>query len=137
MTADPVHVRPADDLIEAYKLELLKEPADWSIENGDLATTADGDIKVGSTAYNAMHRLVELWGFTELNMQSMFNTVQQMLQWQSGIWDDLNAAGDQRYATMSGDPFGPEFAAFARAIRESHEKEAIAILARTTRPVAC
>jgi hypothetical protein len=51
MTSDPIQVRPADDLIEAYGLELLKEPADWSIENGDLAMTADGDIKVGSTAY--------------------------------------------------------------------------------------
>ena len=53
-------VRSYEDIVETYKISILQQPADWSIEDGGLAETADGDVKVGDDVYSALSRLVQL-----------------------------------------------------------------------------
>ena len=50
-----------EEVIEAYGLDVLKGRADFSLENGDLAITKDGDIKLGDTVHSALFRLVQAW----------------------------------------------------------------------------
>jgi len=48
-----------DDVIFRYGLTALYNGGDLQIENGDLALTKDGDLRLGAIPYNAMFRLVQ------------------------------------------------------------------------------
>jgi len=78
MTTIPISTRSFDEIVQAYDLSLLRKPADWSLLDGDLARTADGDIKVGSTAYNALFRLVWLWQLNEPHFRYLLDAVNSM-----------------------------------------------------------
>jgi hypothetical protein len=62
-----------DWIVDTYNLKILKEPGDFSIEEGDLATTKDGDIKIGSNVYNALFRLVQAWRFHYPHLRTLFD----------------------------------------------------------------
>jgi hypothetical protein len=67
-----------DDVIAKYNLEILNSPGDLQIENGDIALTKDGDLKLGDTVYNALFRLVEQWRYTSPSLNTLFALVYEM-----------------------------------------------------------
>jgi hypothetical protein len=50
-----------DEFVHRYGLEILKEPGDLQIVDGDLAMTKDLDLMMGDKSYNALFRLAEHW----------------------------------------------------------------------------
>jgi hypothetical protein len=52
-----------NQVVDTYGLEILKTLGDLSIENGDSATTKDGDLKLGDTVYRGLFRLVKSWRY--------------------------------------------------------------------------
>lgn len=64
------------ELAVKYDLGSLKEGGDFSITpDGDLATTACGDLKVGDDRHNALHRIVVRWQMEAPVLASMFDDV--------------------------------------------------------------
>jgi hypothetical protein len=62
-----------DWVVDHYGLQILKEPGDLSVENGDIALTKDGDLKLGNDVYNALYRLVETWRFYYPHLRQLFD----------------------------------------------------------------
>jgi hypothetical protein len=50
-----------DEFVDRYGLEILKQPGDLQIVDGDLALTKDLDLMMGDNSYNALFRLAEYW----------------------------------------------------------------------------
>lgn len=94
-----------DQIVDAYQLSLLNEVADWSLEDGDIASTADGDVKVGDDAYNALFRLVQLWRYNEPHLLQIFSAAETMASRRIALNHQLNAIGDGRLEELSNDPF--------------------------------
>jgi hypothetical protein len=123
--AEPHQARTFEEIVQAYGLTILQEPADWSLENGDLALTPDGDIKVGTTAYNSLFRLVQLWRYNEPHLRYLFDAANDMLRWCALLKEELNAIGFDRRAVMSTDPWAG-FERFAEAFRSTTDTRGIA-----------
>jgi hypothetical protein len=98
---EEVRVAPYDAIVDAYNLTILQDVGDWSLENGDLAMTKDGDIKVGDAAYNGLFRLVQIWRFSEAHLQYLFATMNKMLAWRERLDDNMNALGEERLARFN------------------------------------
>jgi hypothetical protein len=72
---DPIAPRDVpeyDALVEKHGLSLLMEPGDFSLVNGDLRLTKDGDLQVGDATYSAMFRLVQAWRFSRPHLAQVF-----------------------------------------------------------------
>jgi len=67
-----------DDVIFRYGLTALYNGGDLQIENGDLALTKDGDLRLGAIPYNAMFRLVQSWRYNAPAMRLMFDTIYEL-----------------------------------------------------------
>ena len=87
-----------EQVVETYGLEILKAPGDWSIANGDLAMTKDGDIQVGDAVYNALFRLVEAWRLNALHLRFLFNLVASMRARRVDLGDEMNRIGEEKRA---------------------------------------
>jgi hypothetical protein len=61
-----------DALVEKHGLSLLMEPGDFSLVNGDLRLTKDGDLQLGDATYSAMFRLVQAWRFSRPHLARVF-----------------------------------------------------------------
>jgi hypothetical protein len=61
-----------DALVDKYGLSILMEPGDFSLQDGDLRLTQDGDIQLGNTIYSAMFRLVQAWRFSCPHLAQVF-----------------------------------------------------------------
>lgn len=48
------------------------EPGDFSVENGGLRLTKDGDLQIGDAVYSAMFRLVQAWRFSRPHLAKIF-----------------------------------------------------------------
>lgn len=100
MQRDELLAPTYDDIVDAYELTLLKVGADWSIENGDLALTKDGDIKLGDNTYNGLFRLVQNWRFSEPHLRYLFAAMNAMLSLRERLDGTMNEIGEQRHAEM-------------------------------------
>jgi hypothetical protein len=60
-------------------LDVLKGGGDFSLENGDLAMTKDGDIKLGDSVHNTLFRLVHAWRLNAPRLSFSFGQVRSML----------------------------------------------------------
>jgi hypothetical protein len=102
-----------DQVVEMYEIDILRRPADWSPDGGDLATTDDGDIKVGDDIYSAMVRLVERWRLESPTLEALFDATV------------VSKARNDRYAKRI-DQLGPlavkDWAGFARDFRSANEE---------------
>jgi hypothetical protein len=123
---EEVRVAPYDAIVDAYNLTILQDVGDWSLENGDLAMTKDGDIKVGDAAYNGLFRLVQIWRFSEAHLQYLFATMNKMLAWRERLDDNMNALGEEKLARFNPErSFGPD-PDFSAAFNDIRDQQATA-----------
>jgi hypothetical protein len=70
------YVPTYDDVIAAYKLDILKPGGDLQLTaSGDLDLTAYGDLKIGDDRVNAMRSLVDRWRFNAPTLIGLFKLV--------------------------------------------------------------
>ncbi len=66
-------IREFDETLSRFGLDHLKCALDLQLtQSGDLATTRDGDLQLGSTQANALFRLVERWRHSETTIGKLF-----------------------------------------------------------------
>jgi hypothetical protein len=71
--SDPVGERPGyDALVDKHGLSILMQPGDFSLRDGGLRMTEDGDIQIGDAIYSAMFRLVQAWRFSCPHLAQVF-----------------------------------------------------------------
>jgi hypothetical protein len=124
---DELQVRPYDDIVDTYGLTILQEAADWSLEDGDLAMTKDGDIKVGDTAYDGLFRLVQTWRFSEAHLRYLFGTMKKMGALQEGLDERMNTIGEERMARFNPETHLKPDPVFAAAFNDICDQQATAI----------
>lgn len=62
-----------EEVLSKHNLRLLQEGAiDLVVENGDIAVTRWGDLRVGSLSQNGLMRLVQHWRFNEPPIRRLF-----------------------------------------------------------------
>lgn len=128
-TPGQFRIRSSEDLVRIYGLSLLEaSPGDWSIVDGDLAMTRDGDPQEGSRYYNALFRLVNLWRYNEPHLRYLFGAVSDMMTWRASLAEKLNQIGDPQNlsASMSSSNPWEGFPEFAEAIRATSDQQALA-----------
>jgi hypothetical protein len=95
----PSHVPPTfEHVVETYGLDILKGGGDFSIENGTLAMTKDGDFKLGDTVHNALFRLVQAWRFNAPHLRFLFELTTSMLDRRKSLDDKTNRVGEDQRA---------------------------------------
>jgi hypothetical protein len=87
-----------DHVVKTYGLEILMVPGDLSIENGDLAITKDGDLKMGDTIYNGLFRLVQAWRYNAPHLRFLFEMMSSMQVRKAGLDEKMNRIGEERHA---------------------------------------
>jgi hypothetical protein len=93
----PVWTAPAyDAIVDDFCLEILKTPGDLSIENGDIALTKDGDLKMGDTVYSGLFRLVQAWRYNSPHLRFMFSTAEFMREHRVSLDNKMNEAAEAR-----------------------------------------
>ncbi len=94
--------RSMDEIIEAFGIDILKRGADLQVTPaGDLAVTADGDLRIGSIPFNAMFRLAQRWRFQEPVAKQLFSTVMEAFAIEADLEREINASG---FADLSKPP---------------------------------
>src|SRR5579859_4619271 len=73
--AGGVPVPDYDKIIDRHNIEMLKQPGDLAVVDGDLALTRRGDLMLNSSEYSAMFRLVTWWRFNYPVMSVMFDAI--------------------------------------------------------------
>lgn len=68
-----------DEFINRYGLEILKEPGDLQILDGDLALTKDLDLMLGDKCYNALFRLAEHWRHNSAHIAFLIDLLDLMI----------------------------------------------------------
>ena len=135
LTPEEVSAPSYDQIVDAYGLTILKARADWSLENGDLAMTKDGDIKVGDTAYNGLFRLVQTWRYNAPHLRYLFETMNKMCGWSKSLDEKMNAIGEERMAQFCIDTYGKsdtKFAEYAAALNAVWEEQGVATFGAAT-----
>lgn len=86
-----------NDTVEAYGLEILQAPEDWSIVDGDLALTKDLDIQVGDNAYNALFRLVQEVRLSVPHLRFLFDLVASLQAHRKELDDRIDALAEEKW----------------------------------------
>jgi len=80
------------DVVHAYSLDVLRGGADFVLTlSGGLATTKDGDLKLGSDKFNAMFRFVHRWRLNEPTLRRLFEAVKSAPDRNRQLVEALNA----------------------------------------------
>jgi hypothetical protein len=119
------------EIVKAYNLEILERPADWSIENGDLARTTDGDIKNGDDVYSALSRLVQLWCYNETHFRYLFDAAREMVEQHSLLADEIDDIGNIHAREAAANPL-VNIDEFAQALHAHSDKEGVAYFGANT-----
>jgi hypothetical protein len=125
MTLNQSRARSTDDIIRAYNLTMLQVPADWSIENGDLALMPDGDPQVGNLPYSALNRLAELWRYNEPHLHDLYRTVSEMTARYRESNREFDRIGGLHIRPSTYNPW-EGFDDFAQAFREASDERGMA-----------
>lgn len=121
------HITPYDDVVDAYKLTILKEAGDWSLDDtGDLVVTKDGDPQHGDRAYNGLFRLVQMWRYSEPHLRYLFATVNDQMSQHTSLDDDLNAVGERAHEEIMRGQRMPS-RAFGEAFHDVLDRQAAAV----------
>lgn len=85
------YVPTYDDVIAAYKLDILKPGGDLQLTaSGDLDLTAYGDLKIGDDRVNAMRSLVDSWRFSAPTLIGLFKLVTDAQAAKRQFDDEMN-----------------------------------------------
>jgi len=76
--------------VELYGLEMLKTGGDLSVENGNIAVTKDGDLKLGDTAHNALFRFTQAWRLNSQHLHFLFGLIGSMRDRRTSLDGELN-----------------------------------------------
>lgn len=87
-TACPTYM----EFSERYGGEILKEPGDLQLVDGDLAMTRDLDFMLGDKAYDAMRRLLDDWRHKAPHIQLLFVLAQLMVKREQEAGERLDVA---------------------------------------------
>jgi hypothetical protein len=120
---------PYDDVADAYNLTILKAPGDWSLENGDLVLTKDGDIKVGDDAYNGLFRFVQSCRYNVFHLRYLYETMKKMAAREEHLEEEINAIGTERGTQLAAgahDVFGSALTEFAATLHAANEERDVA-----------
>ncbi len=72
----PMRLMTYEQVVERYELDILKEPGDLVLKDGDIALTKGGlDLMLNSPEYHAMFRRVQAWRYNAPTLQSLFDLV--------------------------------------------------------------
>lgn len=77
------------DVIAAYELDVRGGDLQLTPQ-GDIAVTADGDLKWGDDRINAMHRLVQRWCFNVPTLAGLFKLVTHAHTTRQQLNDEMN-----------------------------------------------
>jgi hypothetical protein len=124
-------VRSYEDIVETYKISILQQPADWSIEDGGLAETADGDIKEGDDVYSALSRLVQLWCYNETHFRYLFEAAHEMVEQHSRLADEIDDIGNKHAAELAANPLA-SIDEFAKALHAHSDREGVVYFGANT-----
>jgi hypothetical protein len=95
----PGYVPPSyEHVVQTYGLDILKGGADFSVENGDLALTKDGDIKLGDTVHSALFRLVQAWRLNAPHLRFLFGMVTTMQTRRRSLDNKMSEIGEKQRA---------------------------------------
>jgi hypothetical protein len=72
-----------DALVQKHGLSILMDPGDFSLEDGRLRMTEDGDIQMGDAVYSAMFRLVQAWRFSRPHLAQVLALSVEMAEQRS------------------------------------------------------
>jgi len=114
---------PYDHIVQAYSLSILDGPGDWTLKDGDLALTKDGDPITGDLAYNGLFRFVQTWRYNTAHLRYLFDTMTEMIAWRTSLDEKANAFGK----TSSG-----QFLEFAELLGVILEEQRVATFGATT-----
>ncbi|WP_336083402.1 hypothetical protein [Thalassospira sp. CH_XMU1448-2] len=64
-----------DEVVEKHNIEILKAPGDLVVRNGDLATTAWGDLMLNNEYYSSYFKFVQEWRFNYPTQRLLFSNV--------------------------------------------------------------
>jgi hypothetical protein len=109
--------------VQAYSLSILDAPEDWTLEDGDLAVTKDGDPITGDLAYNGLFRFVQTWRYNTAHLRYLFDTMAKMVAWRTSLDEKASAIGQ----TSSG-----QFLEFAELLGATLEEQRVATFGATT-----
>lgn len=124
-------IRSYEDIVETYKISILQQPADWSIEDGGLAETTDGDIKSGDDVYSALSRFVQLWCYNETHFRYLFDAARKMVEQHSVLADKIDDIGNKHAAEVAANPL-VSIDEFARALHAHSDSEGVAYFGANT-----
>ena len=107
-----------EDVVETYGLAILKAGGALSVENGEIAMTKDGDLKLGDTVHNALFRLVQAWRLNAPHLRFLFELVRSMLIRRKNLGEKMNKIGNEQSADFDTGKY-PEVE--TEVIRRFHE----------------
>ena len=79
-----------DEVVHRFNLEILMQPADLAVKDGDIAITKSGDLMLNDAPYSALFRLVQRWRFNAPTLLMLFNSVMISRRRQQELNENLN-----------------------------------------------
>ena len=126
------HAPAYNYIVDAYGLEILKTPGDLSIENGDLALTKDGDLKMGDTVYSGLFRLVQAWRYNSPHLRFLFDISEFMRAHRASLDDKLNEVAQRRAAQFDIATFPNVDPDYVKAFWAVSDEQGVAEFGRAT-----
>lgn len=117
-----------DEIVDRFSLDVLQQPGDLVLVDGDLALTRSGDLMLNSVEYSALFRVAQEWRYNTPTMHYLFDTAFNMQHRKQEIENAINCVFDQKYdpriSSLSPDP-----ASVAKYHELNDEKDALKISA--------
>ncbi len=124
-------VRNYEDVVKTYKIAILEQPADWSVDDRDHARTSDGDIKLGDSVYSALSRLVRLWCYNETHFRYLFEAAREMIGRHSQLADEIDDIANKRAGELAANPM-VSIDEFAKALHAHADSEGLVYFGANT-----
>jgi hypothetical protein len=97
-----LNVPAYDSIVDRNRIEILKEPGDLVLRNGDIAMTRWGDLMLLNEDYSAFVKLVQAWRFNFPTLKVLFESSIESTQHHKNLEGDLESIFS-RNATLTGD----------------------------------
>lgn len=121
-----------DHMVETYGLTILEGGLDFALENGDLALTKDGDIKLGDTVGSAMHRLVQAWRLNAPHLRHLFDLSAAMEKRRHELDTKLDQLGQAQRAAFDIRTFPRPNPDFVVAFHQINDEQDSAVYGHAT-----